>query len=89
MGLTPADISDLDALLEAAEAGASAAAAIRSRFPKLSITRAGESDMGVETPFRQYRLFDLYLVDGAGHCWTMTGDPARATGLVLAQKGVS
>ena len=86
MALTPADIAGIEAALSQAGAVAKAYAALRTRFPKLSLTRADESDMGMETPFRQYALFDLYLVDGGNHCWTVTGSPERATGLILAAK---
>lgn len=86
MGLTEADIAEIDALLGAPDAGSAAAAALRSRFPQLSLTRVDASDLGVETPFRQYRFCDLYLVDGSNHCWTLTDDPGRATGLVVAAR---
>ena len=82
MALTSADIAGIEAALGEADAYA----ALRTRFPKLSLTRADESDMGMETPFRQYALFDLYLVDGGNHCWTVTDSPERATGLILAAK---
>ena len=82
MALTSADIAGIEAALGEADAYA----ALRTRFPKLSLTRADESDMGMETPFRQYALFDLYLVDGGNHCWTVTGSLERATGLILAAK---
>ena len=86
MALTPTDIAGIEAALSEAGTVAEAYAALRTHFPKLSLTRADESDMGMETPFRQYALFDLYLVDGGSHCWTVTGSPERATGLILATK---
>ncbi|MGO9547161.1 MAG: hypothetical protein ACLPPF_20500 [Rhodomicrobium sp.] len=88
MALTPSDITEIDALLGAPEADSGTLANLRARFPKLSLTRVDSSDMGVETPFRQYKLFDLYLVDGGGHCWSITNDPGHATGLVIAARGV-
>ena len=86
MALTLADIAGIEAALSEAGVVAEAYAALRTRFPKLSLTRADESDMGMETPFRQYALFELYLVHGGNHCWTVTGSPERATGLILAAK---
>jgi len=86
MALTPTDIAGVEAALSGAGTVAEAYAALRTRFPKLSLTLADGSDMGMETPFRQYALFDLYLVDGSNHCWTVTGSPERATGLILAAK---
>ena len=86
MALTSADIAGIEAALGEAGAVAEAYAALRARFPKLSLTRADESDMGMEPPLRRYALFDLYLVEGGNHCWTVTGSPERATGLILAAK---
>jgi hypothetical protein len=86
MALTPADIAGIEAALSGAGAVAEAYAVLRTHFPKLSLTRADESDMGMDTPFRQYAHFNLYLVDGSNHCWTVTGTPENATGLVLAAK---
>jgi hypothetical protein len=87
MTLNASDILEIDTLLEAADAGSGTLAALRSRFPKLSLTRADPSDIGVEPPFREYKSFDLYLVDGSGHCWSLTNEPRLATGLVLVEKG--
>lgn len=87
MGLTETDIAEIDALLGSPEADAGALALLRERFPKLSLTRADSSDLGMETPFRQYQMFDLYLVDGTSHCWSLTDKPDAATGLVIAARG--
>jgi hypothetical protein len=57
---------------------------LRERFPELSLTRCEASDIDTETPFREYGRYSLYLVDGADHCWRLTDDPRRATGLVVA-----
>lgn len=83
MALTPADLGEIDALLGAPDASGGAVAALRARFPKSSLTCASSSDLGVEAPFRQYKQFDLYLVDGGSHCWNLTQDPGLATGLVV------
>ena len=86
MGISPADIDEIGALLEAPEANTSALAGLRARFPKLSVTRVDASDLGMETPFRRYERFDLYLVDGSSHCWSLTDNPELATGLVIAAR---
>ncbi len=87
MALTHADMMEIDALLGNPEAGAAAIAELRARFPKLSLTRVDPSDLGMDTPFRQYGRFSLFLVDGSAHCWSLTDDPGRATGLVIAANG--
>ncbi len=84
MGLSAEDITEIGALAGAAGTATGAHAQLRARFPKLSITRADASDMGLETPFQHHRQFDLYLVNGSGHCWSLTENPGLATGLVIA-----
>ncbi len=90
MGLGADELAAIDALLAAealSEPGgdASARAEFRRRFPTLSLTRCDASDIDVETPFRVYPGLNLYLVDAADHCWRITSDPARATGIVIAR----
>lgn len=77
------DLEALDALLAAADGPDGAA--LRARFPRLTVTRCDATDLA-ESPYRSYPGFDLHLVDGAGHCWQLTTDPAQATGIVLARR---
>ncbi|MGO9174245.1 MAG: hypothetical protein ACLP7P_20080 [Rhodomicrobium sp.] len=86
MGLSAADIEEIGALLGAPGAGPAALTALRARFPQLSLTRVHASDLGMEAPFRQYASWDLFLVDGNAHCWSLTDNPERATGLVITQR---
>jgi hypothetical protein len=86
MGLTVDELAGIDALLGGPDADAQAPARIRQTFPGLSITRCDPSDLGAETPFREYERFDLYLVDGGSHCWRLTADPEEATGLVVVAR---
>jgi hypothetical protein len=88
MALSDADLAQIETLLTAPAAGAAALADFRRRFPGLTLTRCDASDMGAEAPFREYPRFNLYLVDAADHCWRLTADPARATGIVVAQRKV-
>lgn len=85
MGLGAEDLVRIESVLGAEDAAA-APSALKALFPKLSLTRADSSDMGVEEPFREFPAFTLYLVDGSDHCWKITTDPACATGLVLVTK---
>jgi len=79
-------LTRIDAALSRPEADTAALAGFRHDFPGLSLTRCDVSDLGVEPPFRQYPRFNLYLVDASDHCWRLTADPARATGVVVAAK---
>jgi hypothetical protein len=84
MALGSDDLGRIDALLAAAAQGEDPLPDCRARFPGLSLTRCEASDMSGEAPFRAYTGFYLYLVDGTGHCWHITDDPACATGIVVA-----
>jgi hypothetical protein len=79
-------LATIEAALSPPDADLAALAGFRHEFPGLSLTRCDVSDLGVEQPFRQYRRFNLYLVDASDHCWRLTADPARATGVVVAAK---
>ena len=84
MALETDELAAIDETLAAAP-DASAFAGLRQRFPCLSLTRCDASDMDTETPFRVYPGLSLYLVDTSDHCWRITADPARATGIVISR----
>ncbi len=86
MAITDRDFAEIETLLAGGGAGAAFSAAFRQRFPGLTLTRCAASDVDQEAPYRRYPGFDLHLVDRSDHCWRMTADPARATGVVLAAR---
>ncbi|MGA8172654.1 MAG: hypothetical protein WB816_17725 [Methylocystis sp.] len=61
---------------------------LRAKFSHLRWTRCDASDV-LEPPFRSYAHCDVHLLDGADHCVTVTDDPARATGVVVAFRRAS
>jgi len=75
---------DLTRIASFLEGGLDAPGEFRRHFPGLSFTRCDAADLSEEPFFRRYAGFDLYLVDGRSHCWRITSDPARATGVVIA-----
>lgn len=83
MALGTSDLADIDALLQAQTQPVLAVAALRQRFPKLSVTLCDPSDVDLETPFRTWSRFSLHLVDSTDHCWRLTAEAERATGLLL------
>lgn len=87
MALTERELALIDGLLSPPDADNGAVADLRSRLPALSFTRCDASDVDADEPFRSYPRFHLYLVDGASHCWQITSDPDRATGLLVARTG--
>ncbi|WP_448189589.1 hypothetical protein [Azospirillum sp. sgz301742] len=59
--------------------------AVKAAHPGLTVTGTFASIM-TDEPYREEERFDLFLVDGSGHCWTITGSPDAATGLVIAER---
>lgn len=85
MALGPNELLEIDQVLSAPDVDARVVAQLRSRFPQLSWTRCDASDVA-ESPFRIYSRFEVHLVDRSDHCVQITTDPARATGIVLADR---
>lgn len=85
MGLAADEWTLIDRILNDSAGDGQVLADLRRQFPHLSWTRCDASDVA-EAPFRTYAGFDLHLLDGADHCVQLTEDPARATGLVIAQR---
>ena len=83
MALNATELTEIEALLGAG--GVGAIGEMRRRFPALTVTRCDPSDIDLETPFRVWPELSLYLVDGADHCWRLTSDASRATGLVVVE----
>lgn len=86
MAISETDLHEIESLLGGDSAASELVAEFRRRFPGLSLTRCSASDVDQESPFRSYPGFDLHLVDRSDHCWRMTPDPARASGIVLAAR---
>jgi hypothetical protein len=82
VAISAEDLSAIDAMLTASP---DALAGFRQRFPSLSLTRCDATDVDAEVPFRRYSQVSLFLVDASAHCWRMTSDLARATGIVVAR----
>jgi hypothetical protein len=86
MALGPAELAEIDALLNTQAGPASVVAGLRKCFPALTVTQCDASDVDLEAPYRTSSRFLLFLVDKADHCWRLTSDPTRATGLVVVAK---
>lgn len=87
MALGSDELNEIDRALSVPGADARVVAELRSRFPHLSWTRCDASDI-IETPYRSYPRVEVHLVDRSDHCVGITADPARATGIVLADRNV-
>jgi hypothetical protein len=86
MPFTASEIDQIIILLSGGRPAPEALGVFRSRFPGRSLTRCEASDIEHELPYRRMAQADLYLVDGREACWRFTGDPAIATGIVLAAR---
>jgi len=86
MGLASDDLAEIERLLGTADSGPAVVAALRHRFPALTVTQCDASDVDMETPFCAWHDFSLHLVDSADHCWRLTSDATRATGIVVVHQ---
>jgi hypothetical protein len=85
MTLGTDELREIDRVFSAPDVDARVVAEMRQRFPHLSWTKCDASDL-TETPFRSYGRFDIHLVDRTDHCVQITADPARASGIVVADR---
>lgn len=83
--IEPARIQQIVEILRRAGLGAETAPLLREHFPDIHFTQCLDDDLGTVEPYHSDTAFNLYLVDGRDHCLKITGDPACATGLVLAE----
>ncbi len=87
MGIAP---DRLDAILAEADerlAGGTriddVARAAKEANPGLTITATLTSTMA-DDPYKEGVRAALYLVDASQHCWVITAEPEKATGIVIA-----
>ena len=85
MSLDPQQLSDVQAIVAEAANVRAAAAVVRERFPGMRALVLDSHDMRAEEPTLQIGSRALYMVATDGHCWTVTGDPAQASGVILTQ----
>lgn len=86
MGLSADDMSALSGLGDAAPDVAALAATARARWNGLRVTVVDAVDVRGETPVLETASARVFLLGSDGHCWSMTTDPAAATGLMLAAR---
>jgi len=72
-------------ILERAGLQEQTVSALREAFTDLHFTYCMDEDVGTEEPVIQAKGFNLYLVDGRGHCMRFTTDRKKATGILLAE----
>ena len=62
------------------------ASQLRQRYPGLLFTVCSDDDVGEVPPITENPDFNLYLVDGSGHCLSLTRELDAAVGVVIAWK---
>ncbi len=86
MAISDVELTEIEKLLGAD--GTPALSELRAKFSHLSWTRCDASDV-IEPPYRSFAHCDVHLLDGADHCVTVTDDPGRATGVIVAIRRAS
>jgi len=83
--MTPKRVQQVTRVVERAGLNEQTLSALRQAFPEMHFTWCMDGDIGAAAPFHEADGFNLYLVDGRGHCMSLTADLSAATGLVLAE----
>jgi hypothetical protein len=80
-----ATIDAIVARVESGEIDEACVSKLRSEFSGLHFTWCMDDDIGTEEPLLEHERFNLYLVNGEGHCLKLTTDLAVANGVVIAE----
>jgi hypothetical protein len=83
--IRPERLDQVTRIVERAGLNDQTLGALREAFPDMHLTYCMDDDIGVGSPMRRAEGFNIYLVDGRGHCMQFTTDPEAATGIVLAE----
>lgn len=82
--LEAATIDRIAALVSAQGLNEATLGDLRTAWPELRFTRCLDEEICGQEPYLQADGVNLYLLDVREHCPTLTGDPAVASGVVLA-----
>jgi hypothetical protein len=72
-------------IVERAGLGEQTLGALREAFTDIHLTYCMDDDIGLVEPAVRAQGFNMYLVDGRGHCMRFTNELETATGIVLAE----
>jgi hypothetical protein len=82
--ISPERLDQLARVVQRAGRNEQTLSVLRATFADMHLTYCMDEDMGTAEPVRRESGFNLYLVDGRGHCMELTTDLETATGVVLA-----
>lgn len=83
--IAPERLDQVSLVVEKAGLSDQTLMALREAFQDIHLTYCMDEDIGVGEPIRREKGFNLYLVDGRGHCIRFTTDLEAATGIVLGE----
>ncbi len=83
--IPPERLDQVVRIVESAGLNDQTVGALRQALKDMHLTYCMDDDVGVREPVRRADGFNVYLVDGRGHCMQFTSDMAAATGIVLAE----
>lgn len=83
--IPPERLDQLALIVQRAGLNEQTLSVLRETFHDMHLTYCMDEDIGVGEPVRCETGFNLYLVDGRGHCMRLTTDLECATGVVLAE----
>ena len=83
--ISPERLDQVTVVVERAGLNDQTLSALRGTFKDIHLTCCMDEDIGIQEPVRRAAGFNIYLVDGQGHCMQFTNDAEAATGLVLAE----
>jgi hypothetical protein len=83
--IAPERLDQISVIVERAGLSDQTLLALREAFQDMHLTYCMDEDIGIGQPVRREEGFNLYLVDGRGHCMQFTTDLDAATGIVLAE----
>ena len=83
--IAPERLDQLALIVQKAGLNEQTLSVLRETFRDMHLTYCMDEDIGVGEAVRRESGFNLYLVDGRGHCMQLTTDLESATGVVLAE----
>ncbi len=85
MALSERDLPQLAQVLAESADLRAAAGELRSRYAPMRAMVVDPLDLRDEAPALRAGARALYLVATDGHCWTVTAEPAAASGFILSE----
>ncbi|MCG6863136.1 MAG: DUF6129 family protein [Chromatiaceae bacterium] len=83
--IRPERLDQVARIVERAGLDEQTVGALREAFTDMHLTYCMDDDIGIVEPVVRAEGFNMYLVDGRGHCMRFTNELETATGIVLAE----